>query len=100
MGPRPFNRGNSDAFQQFLLLICPHMALGLFTLVYTAPHYSDRSYFMEPIVLTDPNQFPMEIIIFSHIGKIKPLWISLFKYIEADHSDFVSEWRYYRDGKS
>jgi hypothetical protein len=55
---------------------------------------------VEPLVLNDPNQFPSEVIIYSHIGKTKPLWISLFDHIDADHPDFVREWRYYRDGKS
>jgi hypothetical protein len=55
---------------------------------------------MEPLVLSDPNQFPSEEVIFSHIGKTKPLWISLFQHIDSDHPDFVREWRYYRDGKS
>jgi hypothetical protein len=55
---------------------------------------------VEPLVLNDPNQFPSEEIIYSHIGRTKPLWISLFDHIDADHPDFVREWRYYRDGKS
>ncbi len=55
---------------------------------------------MEQPILSDANQFPTEDIIFSHIGKTKPLWISLFEYIRANHPDFTEEWRYYRDGKS
>jgi hypothetical protein len=55
---------------------------------------------MEPMVLTDPDQHPTDEIIYSHLGKIKPLWISLFKHIETKHPDFIQEWRYYRDGKS
>ncbi len=55
---------------------------------------------MEQPVLSDADQFPSEDIVFSHIGKTKALWISLFEHIHANHPDFVEEWRYYRDGKS
>ena len=55
---------------------------------------------MEQLILSDPNQFPSEDIVFSHIGKTKALWISLFEYIHANHPDFADQWRYYRDGKS
>jgi hypothetical protein len=55
---------------------------------------------MDQPILTDANQFPSEEIIFSHIGKSKSLWISLFDYIHTNHPDFAEEWRYYRDGKS
>jgi Protein of unknown function (DUF3788) len=55
---------------------------------------------MEPMLLTDQNQFPTEEIIFSHIGKSKTLWISLFEYIHSNHPDISEEWRYYKDGKS
>lgn len=51
-------------------------------------------------VLSDKNQFPTEEIIYSHIGKSKSLWQSLFEFIHADHPDFTEEWRYYNDGKS
>jgi hypothetical protein len=55
---------------------------------------------VEQLVLNEPNQFPSEVIIYSYIGRTKPLWVSLFQHIDADHPDFVREWRYYRDGKS
>ena len=55
---------------------------------------------VEQHVLSDPNQFPMESIVFSHIQKTKPLWISLFDYIHDVYPDSSEEWRYYRDGKS
>jgi hypothetical protein len=55
---------------------------------------------MEQTVLLDETQFPSEEIIFSHIGKTKALWISLFDHIQTHHPEFVTEWRYYRDGKS
>jgi hypothetical protein len=55
---------------------------------------------MDTPILGDPNQFPEDRIIFLHIGKAKPLWIALFQYIAAEHSEFTQEWRYYNDGKS
>ncbi len=55
---------------------------------------------MEVPVLTDKNQYPTEEVIYSHIGKGKVLWLSLFEYIHANHADFSEEWRYYNDGKS
>ncbi len=55
---------------------------------------------MEQMLLSDPNQFPTEEIIFAHIGRAKTLWLALFDQIKADHPDFEQEWRYYRDGKS
>jgi hypothetical protein len=55
---------------------------------------------MEQPLLSDATQFPSEEIVFSHIGKAKALWISLFDFILANHLDIAKEWRYYRDGKS
>ena len=55
---------------------------------------------MEQPILSDKNQFPTEEIIYSHIGKSKTLWQSLFQYIHSDHPELNEEWRYYNDGKS
>jgi len=55
---------------------------------------------MDQPLLSDKNQFPTEEIIFSHIGKSKTHWLSLFEYIHSNHPDFSEEWRYYNDGKS
>ncbi|HOT96955.1 MAG TPA: DUF3788 family protein [bacterium] len=55
---------------------------------------------MEPRLLSDPEQYPSEKIIFSHIGKSKPLWVSLFDHLQTEHPDITPEWRYYNDGKS
>jgi uncharacterized protein DUF3788 len=55
---------------------------------------------MDTPILGDKTQFPTEEIIFSHIGKAKPLWAALFKYLDDEHPDFTREWRYYNDGKS
>jgi hypothetical protein len=55
---------------------------------------------MNKPVLTDKNIFPNDEIVFSIIGKKKDLWISLFRSVDADHPEFIKEWRYYNDGKS
>ena len=55
---------------------------------------------MNQIILSDKNQFPTEEIIFSHIGKSKAIWESVFNYIHDNHPDFTEQWRYYNDGKS
>ena len=55
---------------------------------------------MDQPILSDTNQFPTEEIIFSHIGKSKTLWQSLFDFIHTNHPDISEEWRYYNDGKS
>ena len=55
---------------------------------------------MEPPVLTDSSTYPTEEIIFSHIGRAKTRWQSLFGHIDDHHPDLSEEWRYYKDGKS
>ncbi len=55
---------------------------------------------MNDLVLTDKEQYPTEEIIYSHIGKSKTHWQTLFNLIEKDYPEFVQEWRYYNDGKS
>jgi hypothetical protein len=55
---------------------------------------------MEKPILGDKTVFPTDDIIFSHIGKSKTFWQSLFEYIHTSHPDISEEWRYYSDGKS
>jgi hypothetical protein len=55
---------------------------------------------MEQPILGNKDQFPTEKIIFSHIGKNKTHWQSLFEFIHINHPDFSEQWRYYNDGKS
>lgn len=55
---------------------------------------------MEQLILINKNEFPTEEIIFSHIGKSKVLWQSIFEYIHYTYPDLTEEWRYYNDGKS
>lgn len=55
---------------------------------------------MEPMVLTDPKQFPSEDVIFSHLGKNRTHWEALFAFVHTEHPDFDEHWRFYNDGKS
>jgi Protein of unknown function (DUF3788) len=55
---------------------------------------------MKQPILGNKNQSPTEEIIFSHIGKFKTLWQSLFDHIYTNHPGFSKQWRYYNDGKS
>ncbi|MCB0731681.1 MAG: DUF3788 family protein [Ignavibacteriae bacterium] len=55
---------------------------------------------MEQQILHDKDQYPTDVIIFSHIGKAKNKWEKLFNLIDAEYPDFIKEWRYYNDGKS
>ena len=55
---------------------------------------------MEPPILSDKNQFPSDEVIFSHLGKTKPLWLSLFEFIHSDYPEVTEEWKFYQDGKS
>ncbi len=55
---------------------------------------------METPILSDKSRFPTDKVIFSQLGKAKPLWVSFFRYLDEAHPDFTREWRYYNDGKS
>jgi hypothetical protein len=55
---------------------------------------------METRVLGDRNVFPSDEVVFSHLGRRRAIWEALFAFINAEHPDFVAEWRYYDDGKS
>ena len=55
---------------------------------------------MEQLVLIDENEYPTEEIIFSHLGRTKNYWTSLFEHIHNNYPEFSEEWRYYKDGKS
>jgi len=54
----------------------------------------------EKPILTDPDQYPTDDVIYSCIGKRKALWISFFDMLRERHLDFGQEWRYYNDGKN
>ena len=55
---------------------------------------------MEPLVLTDKDQFPTDEVIASHLGRRVALWGAFFDELHAGHPDCEERWRYYNDGKS
>jgi len=55
---------------------------------------------MEQLVLIDENKFPTEELIYSHLGRTKIYWNSIFEHIEKNYPEISKEWRYYKDGKS
>jgi hypothetical protein len=55
---------------------------------------------MDQLVLINPDEHPNDEIIFSHIGRTKSYWISIFDFFHTEHPEFDEEWRYYKDGKS
>ncbi len=55
---------------------------------------------MEQLVLINQDVFPSEEVIFSHLGRTKSHWISIFDFIHNTYPEFSKEWRYYKDGKS
>jgi hypothetical protein len=59
-----------------------------------------REAIMDAPTLSDKSQFPTDEVVFSHLGKSKALWESLFQYLAREHPDFTQEWHYYKDGKS
>lgn len=55
---------------------------------------------MPEAVLSDPDLFPSEEIIFRYIGKYQEHWKLLFDRIRERHPGLEGNWKYYRDGKS
>jgi hypothetical protein len=55
---------------------------------------------MEIPILINKDIFPTDEVIFSHLGKSKFLWQSIFEYIHENYNDFLEQWKYYNDGKS
>ena len=55
---------------------------------------------MDAMVLTDPEVFPSEEVIFSHLGDAASLWRDFFDLLHREYPELVEEWRFYRDGNS
>ena len=51
-------------------------------------------------VLSDPEVYPTDEVIFSHIGPKQNLWKSLFEALGDNFPELTPEWRYYNDGKN
>jgi ABC-type uncharacterized transport system YnjBCD substrate-binding protein len=55
---------------------------------------------VEQHVLTDPEAFPTDAVISSHLGRTRTLWEAVFDRMQQRNPALAREWRYYKDGKS
>ena len=55
---------------------------------------------MNKPVMNNEARVPTEGIIFQHIGAARAQWDALFAFIQEEHPDFESEWRFYKDGNA
>jgi len=55
---------------------------------------------MEQLALINQDEKPTAEIIFSHLGRTKIYWTSLFEFIHDTYPELSEEWRFYKDGKS
>jgi hypothetical protein len=55
---------------------------------------------MEAPVLGNPELFPTEAVLFSHLGRARAAFVALFERGRALHPDMAETWKYYNDGKS
>ncbi len=53
----------------------------------------------EIFVLSDKDIIPDDILIFSHLGEMKKIWVVILDHIRDNYKDTNGEWRYYNDGK-
>ncbi|HSV99139.1 MAG TPA: DUF3788 family protein [Sedimentisphaerales bacterium] len=55
---------------------------------------------MDKPCLTDQDEYPDDEVLIRHLGGVKRAWDSFFAFLKENHPSFVTEWRYYNDGKS
>ncbi len=55
---------------------------------------------MDVPVLTDPDTYPTDDVLASHLGRSKTSYDTLFAFARKAQPDVVERWRYYNDGKS
>ena len=55
---------------------------------------------MDKPVLSDPNVFPTDEVLASHLGKAMASFNLLFQLNHRRFPEFVERWKYYNDGKS
>ncbi|MGA9118244.1 MAG: DUF3788 family protein [Bacteroidota bacterium] len=55
---------------------------------------------MEQPVLSNPDVYPTDEVLHSHLGKAKASFDSLFEYNHETFPDFAERWKYYNDGKN
>lgn len=53
----------------------------------------------EKYVLSDKEVYPDDLILFSHLGAMKNIWLSVLEFMKENYKDSAGEWRYYNDGK-
>lgn len=51
-------------------------------------------------ILSDPDQYPTDEVIFSCLGRKKTVWCAFFDALHERHPDLSEEWRYYKDGNN
>jgi hypothetical protein len=55
---------------------------------------------MEGRALGDPDIYPSDEVIASHLGRANAAFIGMLEFNRSEHPDFVERWSYYNDGKS
>ncbi len=55
---------------------------------------------MEQRALSDPDTYPSDKVLASHLKRSHASYLELFEFNHTAHPDFVERWRYYNDGKS
>lgn len=55
---------------------------------------------MDKPCLNDKDEDPNDEVLNRHLGTAKRAWDSFHAFLKEDHPSFVTEWRYYNDGKS
>ena len=55
---------------------------------------------MDKPVLNNPDQYPDDGVLGSHLGSAKSAWDAFMDMIQKDHPLYTPEWRYYKDGGS
>jgi hypothetical protein len=50
--------------------------------------------------LCDPETYPSEEVIASHLGKANASFVSMLEHNREEHPDFEERWKFYNDGKS
>ncbi|MGE5294751.1 MAG: DUF3788 family protein [Solirubrobacterales bacterium] len=55
---------------------------------------------MDKPCLTNKDEYPDDEVLSRHLGGVKKTWDSFLAFLKESHPSFVTEWRYYNDGKS
>jgi hypothetical protein len=55
---------------------------------------------MDAPILSNPDVFPTDAVLSSHLKKAKAAFASLFEFNHTQFPEFEERWKYYNDGKS